>query len=115
LGSAILTVELTPKRLQMLRELMPKSLRFGLLADPANPVTPSLIPSVQAAASTLGLEPIVGYASTDSDLETAFTAFSQQRVGAVLVGSSTFYNGHPEQLTALAARYNIVSLPCLAA
>ena len=43
-------------------------------------------------------------ASTDSDLETAFATFSQQRVGAVLVGLSTFYTRRTEQLAALAAR-----------
>jgi putative tryptophan/tyrosine transport system substrate-binding protein len=100
-GSAVLTAELGPKRLQLLRELIPNAAVFGVLADPANPVTPSLIPSVQAAAGTLGLQLIVVYASTDSDLETAFTAFSQQRVGAVLVGSSNFYNRRTEQLAAL--------------
>jgi hypothetical protein len=43
-------------------------------------------------------------ARTDSDLETAFASFSQQRVGAVLVGTSTLYNRRMEQLAALAAR-----------
>ena len=44
-------------------------------------------------------------ASTDRDLETAFASFSQQRVGAVLVGSSAFYTRHAEQLAAVAARH----------
>jgi putative ABC transport system substrate-binding protein len=105
-----LTAELTPKRLQLLHELIPKAARFGVLADPANPVTPSLIPSVQAAARTLGLQPIVVYSSTDSDLETAFASFSQQGVGAVLIGSSTFYNRHPEQLAALASNHTLPAI-----
>ena len=45
------------------------------------------------------------YARTDSDLEPAFTIFSQQRVGAVLFGPSNFYTRHTEQLAALAARH----------
>ena len=45
------------------------------------------------------------YASTDRDLEPAFAAFSQQHVGAVLVGISNFYSRHIEQLAALAARH----------
>jgi putative tryptophan/tyrosine transport system substrate-binding protein len=104
-GSAILTVELAPKRLQLLHDLIPNAASFGVLADPTFPGTPSMIASLQVAARTLGLQPNVGYASTVSDLETAFAAFSQQRVGAVLVGSSPFYNRRPEQLAALASRH----------
>jgi putative ABC transport system substrate-binding protein len=109
-GSAILTVELAPKRLQLLRELVPNSALVGVLADPTLSATPSMITSLQEAARTLGLQLIVVNARTDSDLKTAFATFSQQRVGAVLVGSSTFYNNHPEQLAALAARYALPAI-----
>ena len=54
-GYASLTVELTPKRLQLLREVIPTATRFGVLADPTYPSTPSTIADLQAAASTLGL------------------------------------------------------------
>ena len=69
-----------------------------------------MITSVQAAARTLGLQLIVANASTESDLETAFASFSQQRVAAVLVGSSTFYNRHMEQLATLAARHSLPAI-----
>jgi putative tryptophan/tyrosine transport system substrate-binding protein len=49
-------------------------------------------------------------ASADSDLETAFASFSQQRVGAVLVGNGTFYARRPEQLAALAARHALPAM-----
>ena len=77
-GYASLTVELTPKRLQLLREVIPSATRFGVLADPAYPPTPSIIADLQAAARTLGLQLIVANARTDSDLETAFATFLQQ-------------------------------------
>jgi putative tryptophan/tyrosine transport system substrate-binding protein len=104
-GSAILEVELAPKRLQLLRELIPNAARFGVLADPANPPTQSSIADLQGAARTLGLQLIVLDARTDSDLETAFTTFSQQRLGAVLVCASNLYTRRTEQLAALAARH----------
>ena len=104
-GTAILSAELAPKRLQLLRELMPNAAVFGVLADPVFPATPSMIASLQTAAPTLGLQLVVANARTDSDLETAFSTFSQQRVGAVLVCDSTFYSRRAEQLTALAARH----------
>jgi putative tryptophan/tyrosine transport system substrate-binding protein len=109
-GIANLAAELAPKQLQLLRELLPNAARFGVLADPANPVTLSLIPDLQAAARTLGLQLLVVNARTDSDLETAFATFSQQRVGAVLVGTSPLYPRRTEQLAALAARHALPAI-----
>jgi putative ABC transport system substrate-binding protein len=83
-GLTNLAAELAPKQLQLLWELIPKAAVFGVLADPAFPPTPSIIADLQAAARTLGLQLVVVNARTDSDLETAFATFSQQRVGAVL-------------------------------
>jgi putative tryptophan/tyrosine transport system substrate-binding protein len=109
-GSAQLAADLAPKRLQLLRELMPNAAVFGVLADPASVSTQFLIPDLQAAARTLGLQLVVVNASTDSDLETAFTVFSQQRVGAVLVGDSTFFPRRTEPLAALAARHALPAI-----
>ena len=109
-GSAILTAELTPKQLQLLQELTPNAARFGVLVDPAFPATQSIIADLQAAARTLGLQLIVANASTDSDLETAFATFSQQRVGAVLVSPSAFFAGRSEQLAALATRHALPAM-----
>ena len=109
-GSAILTAELAPKRLQLLRELIPSAAVFGVLADPTFPNTLSIIADLQAAARTLGLQLVVENIRTDSDLETAFATLSQQRVGAVLVSVSNFYISRMEQLAALAARYMLPAI-----
>jgi putative ABC transport system substrate-binding protein len=102
-GSATLYSELGPKRLQLLRELIPDAVRFGVLADPSFPDIKSQIADLQAAAPTLGLQPNVVNARTDSDLETAFASFSLQHVAAVLVTNSSFFPRRTEQLAALAA------------
>src|SRR4029077_7950526 len=94
-----------PKQLQFLRELIPNAGRLGLLADPGASSTQFLIPDLQAAARTLGLQLVVVNARTDSDLETAFATFSRQHVGAVLVGNFSAYNRRTEQLAALATRH----------
>jgi putative ABC transport system substrate-binding protein len=62
------------------------------------------------AARTLGLQFAVVNARTDSDLETAFATFSQQHVGAVLIGISGFYTRRTEQLAALAARHALPAM-----
>jgi putative ABC transport system substrate-binding protein len=96
--------------LQLLRELIPNAGRFGVLWDPAVSYTPSTIADLQAAARTLGLQLVVVNARTDSDLETAFATFSQQHIGAVLVGTSNFFARRTEQLVALAARHALPSI-----
>jgi putative ABC transport system substrate-binding protein len=109
-GIANLQVELAPKRLQLLRQLMPNVALLGVLADPRAPSTQSQIAELQAAARTLGLQLVVVNAGTDNDLEMAFATLSQQRVGAVLVGSSNFYSRRTEQLAALAASHAVPAM-----
>jgi putative ABC transport system substrate-binding protein len=109
-GIAILSGELAPKRLQLLRSLTPNAARFGVLADPNAPATPSMITDLRGAARTMGPQLIVVNARTDSDLETAFATFSQQQVGAVLVGLSGFFYRHRGQLTALAAHHALPAI-----
>jgi putative ABC transport system substrate-binding protein len=109
-GIALLEGATVAKRLQLLRELIPDAARFGVLADPASVNTRSAIEDLQAAAPTLGLQLVIVNASTDRDLEPAFATFSQQRVGAVLVGTSTLLARRTEQLAALAARYALPAM-----
>ena len=105
-GETLLNEELAPKRLQLLRELMPNAAVFGVLEDPAFPS----IADLQAAARTLGLQLVFLSAGNDSDLETAFATFSQQHVGAVLVRPSNFFGRRTEQLVALAARHALPAI-----
>jgi putative ABC transport system substrate-binding protein len=109
-GISTLVSDVAQKRLQLLRELIPNSSLFGVLADPVFPVTQSTNADLQAAARTLGLQLAFVNAGSDSDLETAFAAFSQQHVGAVLVGDGTFYARRTEQLAALAARHALPAI-----
>jgi putative ABC transport system substrate-binding protein len=79
--------------------------------DPGFTSTPSLVANLQGAARTLGLQLVVANARTESELETAFGSFSQQRVDAVMVGAtSPFFNRRKEQLTALAARHALPTM-----
>jgi putative tryptophan/tyrosine transport system substrate-binding protein len=109
-GFASLTAEVSPKRLHLLHELIPNAALFGVLWDPAFPGIQSTIADLQVAARTLGLQLAVVNASTESDLETALVTFSQQRVGAVLVGPSGFFNRRMEKLVALAARHALPAI-----
>jgi putative ABC transport system substrate-binding protein len=94
----------------LLRELLPNAGLFGVLADPVYPTTQSVLADLQAAARTLGRQLYIVNARTDSDLETAFATFSQQRVGAVLFGPGTLFARSMERLTALAARHALPAI-----
>jgi putative ABC transport system substrate-binding protein len=109
-GTAVLSGELAPKRLQLLHDLIPNAVLFGVLVDPGYSVTQSTVADLQAAARTLGLQLIVVNARTDSDLETAFAGFSQRRAGAVLVSDSNFYGRRTGQLAMLAARHALPAI-----
>jgi putative ABC transport system substrate-binding protein len=89
---------------------MPNAAVFGVLADPTGPSTQSVVADLRTAARKFGLQLIVVNARTDSDLETAFATFTQQRVGAVLVGASGFFNNRTQQLAALAARHALPAI-----
>jgi putative tryptophan/tyrosine transport system substrate-binding protein len=103
-GSAILSGELAPKRLQLLRELLPDAVLFGVLGTFPSP---DLIP---AAARTLGLQVVVANAGNDSELEMAFATFSQQRARGVVVSNGPFYNRRIDQLAALATRHALPAI-----
>jgi putative ABC transport system substrate-binding protein len=109
-GTANLAGELAPKRLQLLRDLIPNAAVFGVVADPAFPTTQSVMPDLQAAARTLKLQLIVVNTRTDCDLEMAFATLSQQHVGAVLVSDSAFFARRMEQLAALEVRHALPAI-----
>jgi putative ABC transport system substrate-binding protein len=98
-------VEIAPKRLQMLHELLPTSRIFGLLVNPADPaLTETTTKEVQTAALSLGLEVHVLNASTERDLDAVFANLSQLRAGGLVIGGGPFFTGHSEQLAALTVR-----------
>jgi putative tryptophan/tyrosine transport system substrate-binding protein len=109
-GFVNFTAELAPKRLQLLRELIPDAALFGVLAESAFADAQSAIADLQTAARTLGLQLVVENARTDSDLETAFASFSQQRVGAVLISNSALYVRRTGQIAALAASHALPAM-----
>jgi putative ABC transport system substrate-binding protein len=102
--------QLIAKRLGLLHDTVRKEAVLGLLVNPANPNAEPDTKDALAAAGALGRELRVLEASTDRDLETAFAAMVQQRIGALFVGIDPFFRSRPEQLAALAARHAIPAI-----
>jgi putative ABC transport system substrate-binding protein len=93
------------KRLQLVRELVPKAATIGLLVYPNTPNTENERSDVQAAAQAIGQQLLVLDATNDHEIDKAFATFVQRGAGALVVGSSPFMTFHREQLVTLAARH----------
>jgi putative ABC transport system substrate-binding protein len=97
------TSEMVAKRLELLRELMPKASLFTFLVNPNNPNTPSDLADIQDAARTLGLRHDVLSADTDEGLETAFSSLGQPGDRALLVNADPFFDSRRDRIVTLAA------------
>jgi ABC-type uncharacterized transport system substrate-binding protein len=106
-GVSRLSVSLGPKRLELLRELVPQATVIAVLVNPTNQVGELQLLEMQEPARSLGLKLIVLRASTERELDTAFATLVQQGVGALLVVNDPFFLSRRELLIALAARYAI--------
>jgi putative ABC transport system substrate-binding protein len=104
-GVVFFSAVLGAKRLELLRQLVPKATTIAMLVNPNNPSTEAERRDVQAAALALGQQLIMLDVSSDRDIETAFATFVQRGAGALLVGAGTFTNSHRERIVALAARH----------
>src|SRR6266487_5916595 len=105
-GVTNLNVEVAPKRLELLRELMPTATTVAVLVNPTSPVlTEQFLRSLQAAAPGLGLHLHILHASTERDLDTVFAALDQLRLAALVICPDNFFNSRIEQLGVLALRH----------
>jgi putative ABC transport system substrate-binding protein len=109
-GVSFLGGMLGAKRLELLRELVPKATKIAALVNPGTPTTEAERKDVQAAARTFGLQLILADVSSDRDIETAFATFVQGGAGALLVGSGPFLTSNGERLVALAARHRLPAM-----
>jgi putative tryptophan/tyrosine transport system substrate-binding protein len=103
-GVNFFTGVLGAKRLELLLQLVPKATTIAVLVNPNTTETEAERRDVQAAAQAVGRQLIILDVSSDRDIELAFATFAQRGAGALLVGSSAFFNSKRERLVALAAR-----------
>jgi len=106
-GFSILVDELTPKRLELLSEMVPQARVIALLVNPDRPNTEPMIRDVQEAARTKGVQLPVLKAGDESEIEAAFAALVQLQAGGLIVGPDAFFASRGDQLAALAAHYAV--------
>ena len=106
-GVSFYTSTLGPKRLELLRELIPQARTIAVLVNPTNPVTQGDIKDLNEAASSIGQRLTVVSASTESEIDDAFARMAREQVGALIVNVDAYFAGRRHQLAELAERYRI--------
>jgi putative ABC transport system substrate-binding protein len=97
--------ELTVKRLELLREMVPGAARIAVLVNPANIAIETTLRDVQSAARVMGLQIQVLNASTSREIDAAFATFVRERPDAVFVSLDVFFISRRAQLVNLASRH----------
>jgi putative ABC transport system substrate-binding protein len=106
-GSHVFTTSLGPKRLELLRELVPKAGTIGFLVNPSSQIAEVQVKEVVEAARTFGQQAHVLSASTAEEIEQAFVGLVQRGAGALLMSADLFFQVQREQLVALATRHSL--------
>jgi putative tryptophan/tyrosine transport system substrate-binding protein len=109
-GIWVVTTVLAAKRLQLMRQLLPKAELVALLVNPKSAVAEPQKQDAQAAAQALGLRLTVLNAVSENELDQDFAAIVQQRVDALFVSADPLFVGWREHLVSLAARHSIPTL-----
>jgi putative tryptophan/tyrosine transport system substrate-binding protein len=109
-GVIFITSELGTKRLELLRQLVPKATTVAMLVMPSGQETEVERVDVAKAAQALGLHLVIANATSRPEIEAAFATFAQRRTDAVLVGTGSLTNSYSEVIVALAARHSIPTM-----
>ena len=109
-GMTLISAALGQKRLEVVRELLPKAAAVALLVNPLSPDTGPEIASVQPSAQALGLQLVMFNASTPNEIEAAFVALANRRPDALLVGTDAFLLNRRDDIVARAASLKIPAI-----
>jgi putative ABC transport system substrate-binding protein len=109
-GVTFLNVEIVPKMLELLHEVVPTATTMAALVNPTNPNAHIWSTGLQGAARTLGLELNVLTASTERDIDKVFAALIPLRVGGLVIVNDVFLITRQEQLAALALHHRVPTI-----
>ena len=109
-GVSIFTSELGPKRLGLLRELLPKPGTIAFVVNANSLATPFQIQEMQSAAQAVGQSLLVIEINTEEQVDKAFATMAERNVAAILYGTTLLFQVISERLVALAAHYRIPAL-----
>jgi putative ABC transport system substrate-binding protein len=109
-GASFFGVDLAPKQLALLHEIVPNAAVIALLIDENIPDAVAQIPAVQEAARLLGLQLVLLKARTADDIDAAFATLVRERAGALGVGTGALLTNQRKKIIALAARHGLPAI-----
>jgi putative tryptophan/tyrosine transport system substrate-binding protein len=109
-GTSGFGMEVIPKRLELLREILPHPGLIAFLVGPQTQSTPAQIRQVEAAAQALGQPILVLHGRDEDEIEKAFATMAERQVRGLLFGPSQYFQVIAGKLIALAARYRIPAI-----
>jgi putative ABC transport system substrate-binding protein len=109
-GMSILNTTLEPKRLGLLHELVPSAGAIGILVNPNFPPSNGQVSDAKDAARTIGVQIQVFGANDERDIDTAFENMPKQRIGALAVAGSPFFDTQRSRIVELAARHSLPTM-----
>jgi putative tryptophan/tyrosine transport system substrate-binding protein len=109
-GATTLASMVVAKQFEVLHETVPKAMVIGFVVNPNNPSAETDTRGAQEATRTLGLQLHISNASTESEIDTAFTTLAQNGASGVVVVADALFNSRPDQLVALAARHAVPTI-----
>ena len=111
-GVTSMTADIWPKRLGLLRGLLPRATRVAVLVDPNDNaiVVKSTVANVRGAAIAIGREIEVVYAGEVGDIDASFASLVEKRSEVLLVSPSSFFSSHRMEIVALAAQHRVPTL-----
>jgi putative ABC transport system substrate-binding protein len=109
-GINVITAELTGKRLALLRELVPNATLIAVLLNTSNPNSAGQLGDIQQVARSLGQPIHIAKATSERDIDIAFSSFPEFRPDALLVSPDSFFSGRRNQIVRLAARHTLPAL-----
>jgi len=108
--TGVSSLDLTPKRLELLSELVPRANLIALLVNPSNATAKRVVQDAEEAARTKGVQLRILKASTESEINTAFATLVELHAGALILPSDPYLNSRREQVVALAARHAVPAI-----
>jgi putative ABC transport system substrate-binding protein len=103
-GLSIFTSDIGAKRLGLLRELVPNAVKIAFLSNPTFPTAKTQLDDVHEGARTLGVEIDIYRASTEAEIDAAFTTMSLRRPAGLIVAADPFFDTRRAQLIVLTAQ-----------
>ncbi|WFU35000.1 ABC transporter substrate-binding protein [Bradyrhizobium brasilense] len=109
-GISSLSVDVSPKRLELMHELLPAAKTLGVVTNPTSPTAGSQLQKLQAAAETLGVHLQISRASKEEEFEAVFASVARESTNALVFTSDPYFAFRSRRLADLALKYRVPAI-----